>query len=66
MSVSKPLQLVSLRLTPQEKRNLAQLAADQHVTLSHALREGARLYLEDLEAGRRKPVAEPYARPPVS
>lgn len=37
-----------LRLTPQERARLDELSREQHVTLAHALREGARMYLEEL------------------
>ncbi len=47
MPTSKPMQLMALRLDPDEKRRLQALAATRNVTLSMALREGARLYLED-------------------
>ena len=49
--LSKPAATVyaHMRLSPQEKAKLEQLAADCNVTLSFALREGARLYLEDLK-----------------
>jgi len=49
--LSKPAATVyaHMRLTPEEKANLEGLAADCNVTLSYALREGARLYLEDLK-----------------
>jgi len=52
MSVSKPMKLLTLRLDPDEKARLEQIAAERHVTLSYALREGARLYLEEFTAKR--------------
>jgi transcriptional regulator of met regulon len=54
MTVSTPMKLITLRLDEAEKEQLAKLAADRHVTLSYALREGARLYLEDF-SGKREP-----------
>ncbi len=49
MAITKPMRTVSymLRFTPQEKARLERLAADQEVTLAHALREGAKLLLQD-------------------
>ncbi len=49
--LSKPAATVyaHMRLTPKEKAKLERLAAECNVTLSFALREGARLYLEDLK-----------------
>lgn len=41
------MKLIALRLDEEEKRRLQQLAAERHITLSYALREGARLYLEE-------------------
>jgi hypothetical protein len=45
--ISKPMEIVALRLTPEERRRLEQLAEEHHVTLSWVLREGARLYADD-------------------
>lgn len=50
MPVSKPLQLISIRLSPDEKARLEELAREREVTLSHAFREGVRLYLSDWSA----------------
>ncbi len=36
------------RLTPEEKANLDRMAENCNITLSMALREGARLYLEEM------------------
>jgi len=49
MAVSTPMKTASylLRFTPAEKRKLEKLAAKRNVTLAYALREGARLLLED-------------------
>ena len=46
-NVSKPMELVALRLTPEERERLEQLAEEHHVTLSWVIREGCRLYAED-------------------
>jgi predicted transcriptional regulator len=48
--VSVPMQVLALRLTPEEKARLQQIADERRVTLSWVLREAARLYAED--AGR--------------
>lgn len=45
--VSVPMQVVAVRLTPEEKARIEQLAAERRVTLSWVLREGARLYADD-------------------
>jgi hypothetical protein len=47
--VSKPMKLITLRIDPEEKARLDQLAEVGDVTLSRALREGAALYLTDLQ-----------------
>ena len=52
VALSTPMKVIALRLDPDEKARLEQLAAERHVTLSHALREGARLYLDDMSAKR--------------
>jgi hypothetical protein len=44
---SKPMKLVTVWFTEEEKALLDQLAKDERVTVSRALREGARLYFED-------------------
>ena len=44
-----------LRLKPEEKRRLEDLARRQNVTLALALREGAKLYLAEL-AGDADPT----------
>lgn len=53
------MQLVALRFDPDEKARLAQLAAERNITLSYAIREGLRLYLDDVSM-RREP--EPARR----
>lgn len=45
--VSKPMKLVTVWFTEEEKAFLDELAKTEHVTLSKALREGAQLYFED-------------------
>lgn len=45
--VSKPMKLVTVWFTEEEKAFLDELAQTEHVTLSKALREGAQLYFED-------------------
>ena len=46
--VSKPMKLVTVWFTEEEKAFLDELAKTEHVTLSKALREGAQLYFEDV------------------
>jgi predicted transcriptional regulator len=48
--ISVPMQVLALRLTPEEKARLQEIADKRRVTLSWVLREAARLYAED--AGR--------------
>jgi hypothetical protein len=45
--VSKPMKLVTVWFTPEEKAFLDELAKRENVTLSKALREGAQLYFQD-------------------
>jgi hypothetical protein len=45
--VSKPMKLVTVWFTEEEKRFLDELAKKENVTLSKALREGASLYFDD-------------------
>ena len=45
--VSVPMQVMALRLTPDEKSRLEQIAEERRVTLSWVLREAARLYADD-------------------
>ena len=44
---SKPMKLVTVWFTEEEKAFLDELAKCEDVTLSRALREGAQLYFED-------------------
>lgn len=53
MPISKPMKLTALRLNEDEKRRLEQLARDSNITLSYALREGAKRYLEELRDQRQ-------------
>ena len=45
--VSKPMKMVTVWVTPEEKAFLDELAKRENVTLSKALREGAQLYFND-------------------
>jgi hypothetical protein len=45
--ISKPMKLVTVWFTEEEKAFLDELAKSEDVTLSRALREGAQLYFED-------------------
>lgn len=45
--MSKPMEVVAIRLTEEERDRLQRLADEHRVTLSWVLREGARLYAED-------------------
>jgi hypothetical protein len=61
---SRPMKLVTVWFTEEEKAILDELAKREKVTLSRALREGAQLYFEDakdwVEARRGD---EPGAKP---
>jgi hypothetical protein len=48
--------MFTLRLSPEEKADLERKAADRNLSLSEALRDGARAYLDELRpapGGRR-------------
>jgi hypothetical protein len=45
--ISKPMKLVTVWFTEEEKAFLDELAKEEDVTLSKALREGAQLYFEE-------------------
>src|SRR5262249_17033396 len=49
-SVSRPMKIITLRIDEEEKARLEGLAERGNITLSRALREGAALYLSDLQA----------------
>jgi predicted HicB family RNase H-like nuclease len=36
-----------IRLSPEERENLNRMAKEQRISLAHAMRQGARLYLEE-------------------
>lgn len=66
MPLSKPLKTASylLRLTPEDKARLEAKAADCHLTLADALRQGAEVYLDELreehqQRGRSRTFAAP-------
>lgn len=44
---SRPMKLVTVWMTEDEKAMLDALAEEQKITLSYALREGLKLYFED-------------------
>jgi hypothetical protein len=45
--ISKPMEVVALRLTAEERARLQDIADEHHVTLSWVIREGCRLYAQD-------------------
>jgi len=51
------MQLFAIRLDADEKKRLEQLAAERHITLSYAMREGARQYLQEMSAKREPDMA---------
>lgn len=54
MPISKPLQVMSLRLSQDERERLEQLAADQDLTLSQVMRQALGLYAEDAARATRR------------
>lgn len=61
---SKPMKLVTVWFTEEEKAILDELAKSENVTLSRALREGAQLYFMDARdwiEKRRGDAGEPHA-----
>jgi hypothetical protein len=46
--ISKPMRVVALRLTDEERTKLQRVADENDVTLSWVIRQGAKLYAEDL------------------
>ena len=61
---SKPMKLVTVWFTEEEKATLDELAKSENVTLSRALREGAQLYFKDAKGWieeRRGQSGEPKA-----
>ncbi len=52
--VTRPMKTASffLKMTPAEKRNLERLAAKRDVSLAYAMREGARMWLEETRVVR--------------
>ncbi len=52
--VTRPMKTASffLKLTPAEKRNLERLAAKRNVSVAFAMREGARMWLEETRTVR--------------
>jgi predicted transcriptional regulator len=47
-NISKPMKVVALRLTEEERDKLQRIADENSVTLSWVIREGAKLYADDL------------------
>lgn len=47
MPVSKPMGLVALRMTDEERAALERLARERNVTMTWVLKEGLRLYAQD-------------------
>lgn len=47
MPYSKPMKLVTVWLTEEEKKRLDEVTAEQNITLSYAFREGLKLYFQD-------------------
>jgi hypothetical protein len=59
--ISKPMQVVAVRLTEEERAKLQRVANEHDVTLSWVIRQGAKLYAEDLakwldERTRKGPI----------
>jgi hypothetical protein len=48
MSLSKPLQVVSFKMPPEDVRRLKVLAGEEMLTFSAVIRRGLELYVEDV------------------
>jgi predicted DNA-binding protein len=59
--VSKPMKLLTVWLTEEEKATLDRLAKEEGVTLSKAVREGLKLYFEDAKDWIEERQGEPGA-----
>lgn len=59
VSISKPMKLIALRMDEDEKARLEHLASERDISLSMALREGARLYLGDVKVNLHRLKGEP-------
>jgi predicted DNA-binding protein len=47
-----------VRMNPDERERLNELAREQRISLAHAMREGAKLYLQELQdKGGPRPAA---------
>jgi hypothetical protein len=57
--VSKPMKLVTVWLTEEEKATLDRLAKEEDVTLSKAMREGLKLYFGDAKDWIEERQGEP-------
>jgi hypothetical protein len=47
-NISKPMQVMALRFTEEDRERLQRIADEYDVTLSWVIREGAKLYADDL------------------
>jgi hypothetical protein len=64
IGTSRPMKLVTVWLTEEEKAKLDEYARERHVTLSYAMREGLKLYFDDAKnfiEARRGQVSESEA-----
>jgi len=54
--ISKPAKVTyaAMKLSPEEKARLKALCDEQGITLTWAMYEGSRLYLEELKAARER------------
>jgi predicted transcriptional regulator len=46
--MSKPLEVMALRLSEDERRTLQRIAKQRRVTMSYVLREGLRMYAQEI------------------
>lgn len=58
MPTSKPSTIVALRMTEQERDALMRLAHEQHVTVTWLIREGLRLFAEDVDVDLTRALHE--------
>jgi predicted transcriptional regulator len=61
--VSTAMKLCTYRMSEAEKKRLQELARERNITLSYAIREGMRLYLEEWSVRDRSDAGERVATP---
>lgn len=54
MPISKPLRMFAVRLSEEERARLEEIAAARKLTLSEVVREGLRLYAQEVGEALRQ------------